>query len=106
MSTTSQTQAQEIPTGTSWTVIQNKDVKVHTYMSPSAMFANTSHIIELKNELIIVDGQFFAPYALELKSCHRLISKASDKTLYKPRPSRSFHWIWRCFSECESIRLG
>lgn len=59
--------AQNIPTGNSWTVTQNKDVKVHTYMSPTAMFANTSHIIELKNELIIVDGQFFAPYALELK---------------------------------------
>jgi glyoxylase-like metal-dependent hydrolase (beta-lactamase superfamily II) len=59
--------AQTLPTGTSWTVTQNKDVKVHTYMSPSAMFANTSHVIELKNELIIIDGQFFAPYALELK---------------------------------------
>ncbi len=61
------TNAQNIPVGSTWTVTQNKDVKVHTYMSPSAMFANTSHIIELKNELIIVDGQFFAPYAVELK---------------------------------------
>ena len=26
--------AQNIPTGSSWTVTQNKDVKVHTYMSP------------------------------------------------------------------------
>jgi glyoxylase-like metal-dependent hydrolase (beta-lactamase superfamily II) len=59
--------AQTIPAGSSWTVTQNKNVKVHTYMSPAAMFANTSHVIELKNELIIVDGQFFAPYALELK---------------------------------------
>lgn len=59
--------AQNLPTGTSWTVTQNKDVKVHTYISPAAMFANTSHVIELKNELIIVDGQFFAPYAFELK---------------------------------------
>jgi len=59
--------AQTIPTGSAWTVTQNKFVKLHTYMSPSVMFANTSHIIELKNELIIVDGQFFAPYALELK---------------------------------------
>ncbi|MGX7666289.1 hypothetical protein [Flavobacterium pedocola] len=67
MSTFSAINAQNIPTGNSWTVTQNKDVKVHTYMSPTAMFANTSHIIELKKELIIVDGQFFAPYALELK---------------------------------------
>ena len=67
MSAFSAINAQNIPTGNSWTVTQNKNVKVHTYMSPTAMFANTSHIIELKNELIIVDGQFFAPYALELK---------------------------------------
>lgn len=66
-SATSATNAQSIPTGIVWTVAQNKDVKIHTYMSPTAMFANTSHILELKNELIIVDGQFFAPYALELK---------------------------------------
>jgi glyoxylase-like metal-dependent hydrolase (beta-lactamase superfamily II) len=44
-------------------------------MSPTAMFANTSHIIELKNELIIVDGQFFAPYALELKKFTDSIGK-------------------------------
>lgn len=67
MSTFSAINAQNIPTGNSWTVTQNKNVKIHTYMSPTAMFANTSHIIELKSELIIVDGQFFAPYALELK---------------------------------------
>lgn len=67
--------AQNIPTGTVWTVTQNKDVKIHTYMSPKAMFANTSHIIELKNELIIVDGQFFAPYALELKKIADSLNK-------------------------------
>jgi glyoxylase-like metal-dependent hydrolase (beta-lactamase superfamily II) len=67
--------AQNIPSGSSWTVTQNKNVKVHTYMSPAAMFANTSHIIELHNELIIVDGQFFAPYALELKKFTDSIGK-------------------------------
>lgn len=75
MSTFSTIKAQDIPTGNSWTVAQNKDVKVHTYMSPSVMFANSSHIIELKDELIIVDGQFFAPYALELKKFTESLGK-------------------------------
>jgi len=75
MSAITKINAQNIPTGSFWTVTQNKDVKVHTYMSPAAMFANTSHIIELKNELIIVDGQFFAPYALELKKFTDSLSK-------------------------------
>jgi glyoxylase-like metal-dependent hydrolase (beta-lactamase superfamily II) len=39
------------------------------------MFANTSHIIELKDELIIVDGQFFAPYAFELKKITDSLAK-------------------------------
>ena len=67
--------AQSIPSGKLWTVVQNDKVKVHTYMSPAAMFANTSHIIELENEIIIVDGQFFAPYALELKRATDSIGK-------------------------------
>lgn len=67
--------AQNIPSGSAWTVIQNKDVKIHTYMSPTSMFANTSHIIELKSELIIVDGQFFAPYAVELKKITDSLNK-------------------------------
>lgn len=67
--------AQNIPTGTFWTVTQNEKVKVHTYMSPTAMFANTSHIIELKNEIIVIDGQFFAPYAIELKKFTDSIGK-------------------------------
>jgi glyoxylase-like metal-dependent hydrolase (beta-lactamase superfamily II) len=75
MSSFSGINAQNLPTGNAWTVTQNKDVKVHTYMSPAAMFANTSHVIELKNELIIVDGQFFAPYALELKKFTDSIGK-------------------------------
>lgn len=67
--------AQEIMNGKFWTVTQHKDVKVHTYMSPAPMFANTSHVIELKNELIIVDGQFFSPYAFELKNFSDALGK-------------------------------
>jgi len=67
--------AQDIPKGTFWTVTENKSVKIHTYMSPASMFANTSHIIELNDELIIIDGQFFAPYALELKKITDSLSK-------------------------------
>jgi hypothetical protein len=63
-----QTMAQQPPKGTSWVVKEGEGVKVHTYMSPVQMFANTSHVIELKDQLIVVDGQFFAPYAFELKA--------------------------------------
>lgn len=54
--------------GTVTLVKENDNVKIFTFMSPYDMFANTSHIIELPTQLIIVDGQFFAPYAAELKT--------------------------------------
>lgn len=64
----SNAQSEKLPTGTSWLVAESDNIKVYTYMSPYPMFANTSHVIELNEELIIIDGQFFAPYAQELES--------------------------------------
>ncbi len=43
-------------------------VTVHTLVAPTSVFAVTSHIIEFKNQLFVVDGQFFAPYAEDLKA--------------------------------------
>ncbi|RKR05540.1 glyoxylase-like metal-dependent hydrolase (beta-lactamase superfamily II) [Flavobacterium sp. 90] len=43
-------------------------VKVHTLVSPAPMFANATHIIELPDELILIDGQFFAQYGNEFRN--------------------------------------
>jgi glyoxylase-like metal-dependent hydrolase (beta-lactamase superfamily II) len=61
--------------GTIKLVKEIENVKIYTFMSPYEMFANTSHIIELPTQLIIVDGQFFAPYAQELKTFTNSLSK-------------------------------
>jgi len=45
-----------------------KDLKIYTLVAPDQMFANTSHIIELPHELVVVDGQFFAPYGRQLRA--------------------------------------
>lgn len=42
--------------------------KIHTLVSPGNNFANTSTVVELKNQLIVIDGQFFAQYGRELKA--------------------------------------
>lgn len=44
------------------------NVTVHTLVAPTSVFAVTSHIIEFKSQLFVVDGQFFAPYAADLKA--------------------------------------
>lgn len=43
------------------------DVKVHTFVSHEMFLANATHIIEGPNELVVVDGQFVVPYALQFR---------------------------------------
>jgi len=57
-----------LPQATVQLVKDTGKAKIHTLISPPDMFANTSHIIELPSQSIIIDGQFFAPYAAELRA--------------------------------------
>jgi len=60
--------AQDVPKATVVLSASTKDLKIYTMIAPDQMFANTSHIIELPHELIIVDGQFFATYGQQLRA--------------------------------------
>ena len=64
----SQAMSQELPKASIFSAGKSKNIKIHTLVAPDEMFANTSHVIELPHELIIIDGQFFAPYAWQLKA--------------------------------------
>ena len=46
-------------------VKQVGDVRIHTFVSSFeySNIANATHIIETKNQLVLVDGQFLVPYA-------------------------------------------
>lgn len=43
------------------------DVRLHTYLADAKGAMVTSHIIETRNGLLLIDGQFIQPSALELK---------------------------------------
>lgn len=58
----------QLPNATSYLVKENGNIRVHTLVSPAPMFANATHIIELAEELILVDGQFFAQYGQEFRA--------------------------------------
>lgn len=60
--------AQNLPKATVILAVQTPKVKIYTVVAPPGMFANTTHVIELPHELVIVDGQFFASYAQQVKS--------------------------------------
>lgn len=50
-------------------------VRIHTYMADAKGAMVTSHVIETANGLVVVDGQFVAPAALELKRYVESIGK-------------------------------
>ncbi|WP_343692107.1 hypothetical protein [Chitinophaga sp.] len=59
--------AQTLPKAKVILATQTKNMKIYTVVAPPEMFSNTTHVIELPHELIVVDGQFFAPYAQQVK---------------------------------------
>ncbi|SEW28972.1 Glyoxylase, beta-lactamase superfamily II [Chitinophaga sp. YR573] len=60
--------AQELPKAGVILAANTKNVKIYTVVAPPEMFSNTTHVIELPHELVLVDGQFFAPYAQQVKA--------------------------------------
>ncbi|WP_440135153.1 MBL fold metallo-hydrolase [Chitinophaga sancti] len=60
--------AQQLPKANVVLAVNTRDIKIFTLVAPPEMFSNTTHVIELPNELIVVDGQFFAPYAQQVKA--------------------------------------
>jgi glyoxylase-like metal-dependent hydrolase (beta-lactamase superfamily II) len=60
--------SQNIPKASIVLSAERKSFKIYTLVSPNEMFAVTSHIIELPSQLIVIDGQFFDPYAKQLRS--------------------------------------
>ncbi len=46
------------------------DVRIHTFVSAFTgdNIANATHIIESKNQLVLIDGQFLAPYARQFRA--------------------------------------
>ncbi len=71
--------ATQLPKATVVLAGHTKNIRIHTVVAPSEMFANTTHIIELPHQLILVDGQFYAPYAQQAKeladSLHKPITR-------------------------------
>lgn len=64
-----------LPAATIRTVLDTPEVKIHTLISPPEFFANTTHVIELGTQVLLVDGQFLAPYAAAVRDLTDRINK-------------------------------
>lgn len=59
--------SQELPKASVQLAVKSAHVNIYTVVAPPEQFSNTTHVIELPHELVVVDGQFFAPYAWQVK---------------------------------------
>ena len=65
----------QLPKASSFLITEKGNVKVHSLIAPDEMFANATHIIELPNELVLIDGHFFAQYAAEFRALADSLNK-------------------------------
>jgi glyoxylase-like metal-dependent hydrolase (beta-lactamase superfamily II) len=52
-----------LPPPTHQVVLDRDGVRIHTFTAPEAFLANSTHVIETGNALVLVDSQFVVPYA-------------------------------------------
>jgi len=69
------------------------DVRVHTFISPFVHnnIANATHIIESAKNLILVDGQFLAPYARKFREYADSLGKPIERLYLSHR--HPDHWF-------------
>jgi hypothetical protein len=48
-------------------VFDRDGLRIHTFTAPEAFLANSTHIIETTNSLVLIDAQFVVPYAREFR---------------------------------------
>jgi len=74
-------------------VKQAGDVRIHTFISSFAYnnIANATHIIESKNTLVLVDGQFFVPYARQFRDYANSLEKPIERLYLSHR--HPDHWF-------------
>lgn len=65
--------------GLTVTINDARGLTVHTLTSPLQMFANSTHIIETPNKLVLIDTQFFLPIAADYRAYADSLGKPIDR---------------------------
>lgn len=72
---------------------QTGDVRIHTFIASfeETNIANATHIVETKNQLVLVDAQFLAPYAKAFRQYADSLGKPIDRLYLSHR--HPDHWF-------------
>lgn len=85
-------------------VTERGGVRVHTYMADASGAMVTSHIIETQAGLVLVDGQFMAPAALELKRYIASLDRPITRAILSH--SHPDHWFGMAHLGVEQVHAG
>lgn len=60
-------------------VLEGDAARVHTYTAPEDGFLVNTHVVETDDRLVVVDGQFFLPYATEVADYIERLGKPVER---------------------------
>jgi glyoxylase-like metal-dependent hydrolase (beta-lactamase superfamily II) len=80
---------------------QAGDVRIHTFVSSFTYdnIANATHIVETRNQLVLVDGQFLAPYARAFRDYADGLGKPIERLYVSHRHPDHWFGLGTAFSD-------
>lgn len=91
----------------SMVVKQVGSVKLHTFISSfvDGNIANATHIVESANSLVLVDGQFLAPYARQFRAYADSLGKPIERLYLSHRHPDHWFGLGAAFTDVEVYAL-
>ncbi|MET7982832.1 MULTISPECIES: MBL fold metallo-hydrolase [unclassified Streptomyces] len=82
-------------------VKQTGDVRIHTFVASFAgsNIANATHVIETRNQLVLVDSQFLAPYARAFRDYADSLGKPIERLYLSHRHPDHWFGLGTAFSD-------
>lgn len=91
----------QLPPPTHQVVLDHDGVRVHTFTAPEAFLANSTHIIETLNSLVVVDGQFVVPYAAAFRAYADDLGKPIERVFLSHAHVDHFFGLGAAFADVE-----
>lgn len=89
----------DLPPPSTAVIVDRSDVRVHTFTSPESFLANSTHVIESANSLVVVDGQFVVPYAKSFRQYVDELGKPIDRVILSHAHVDHFFGIGAAFED-------
>ena len=91
--------ADQLPAAQTSVVYDGWGVRIHTFTSPDAFLANSTHIIESEHALVVIDGQFVVPYAKQFRAYADSLGKPIDRVLLSHAHVDHFFGLGAAFTD-------